>query len=142
MDSTLYRSSAALSMSASILRRVTVMFRGSKPREGDGSVRPKSPEGRGRRRRRVRFADRAGRGPLVTEVRTRPTTPRRDVGRLFYIDLEIERFRRAADIEDVVAAAAAASKASWGARLANGDSVAQIRLRTSSERQRPILQVK
>lgn len=102
------------SMSVRVLRRVAVFFRGSKrPLESrrpsiDELVSSEELEGR----RRVRFADRARRGPLVTEVWTRPKTRRRDVSGLFYKHGEIERFRREADVEDAMAAAAASSKAS------------------------------
>ena len=70
------------------------------------------------KQRRLRFADEteAGRAgqPLVTEVWTRPRTHYREMRRLYYTEHQVERFRRDADVEELMEGAMEQLRASKG----------------------------
>ena len=71
------------------------------------------------KQKRLRFADetevgRAGGRPLVTEVWTRPRTHYREKRRLYYTEHQVERFRRDADVAELMEGAMESLRASKG----------------------------
>ncbi|EJK72222.1 hypothetical protein THAOC_06263, partial [Thalassiosira oceanica] len=70
------------------------------------------------KQKRLRFADETEVGrtgqPLVTEVWTRPRTHYREMRRLYYTEHQVERFRRDADVEELMESAMERLRASKG----------------------------
>ncbi|EJK45122.1 hypothetical protein THAOC_36283 [Thalassiosira oceanica] len=73
---------------------------------------------RSSKQKRLRFADETEVGrtrqPLVTEVWTRPRTHYREMRRLYYTEHQVERFRRDADVEELMESAMERLRASKG----------------------------